>query len=427
MRDDGMDDDRTTGAAGGDGRLGFEPWLGASAGLPPHPSPYGAPPPTPYGPLPPRRRRGRVAVLAIAVAVALLVAALGSGFNLGSGVGTPSVGVGVGGARGVRSPLDAPTKAIANAVSPAIVNIDTFARSFGSTQLSPLGAGTGMILSSSGTVLTNNHVVQGAERVDVSIQGQTDPVVADVVGVDPTDDVALLRLPGESGLPTVTVGNPDTLTVGQGVVALGNALGKGGPPQVTAGSVSGLHRMIVASDPGGQSSEHLHDVIATDARILPGDSGGALTDANGRVVGMITAGGTRGDRTTPRLAFAVPIDNAISVVREMRAGHETGSILLGDRGFLGVAVHPLDPQTAADLGVAQGALVVGVEPNGPAASIGMAHPSVITNVDGHAVSSLDDLGTFLHAHVPGEHVSVSWTDRSGTHQAIATLTTGPVV
>jgi S1-C subfamily serine protease len=111
----------------------------------------------------------------------------------------------------------------------------------------------------------------------------------------------------------------------------------------------------------------------------------------------------------------------------MRAGHETGSILLGDRGFLGVAVHPLDPQTSAELGVSQGALVVGVDPGGPAASIGMTHPSVITDVDGHAISSLDDLGTYLHAHVPGERASVTWVDRSGEHRADATLTTGPIV
>jgi S1-C subfamily serine protease len=418
---DDTDEERGSGrgpAFPGNAESGWEPWLGASAGMPPPPS-------TAYQPPPPQARRSRLrGAFAIAVVVALLFAVVGSRFDLGSSVAPTRVGRG---GAAPQAPLDPSTRAVAKAVSPAIVNIDTFARSFGSSQLSPLGAGTGMILTSSGTILTNNHVVQGAERVDVSIQGQADPVAADVVGVDPTDDVALLQVHGESGLPTVTVGDPDALTVGQGVVALGNALGKGGSPQVTAGSVSGLHRMIIASDPGGQSSEHLHDVIATDARILPGDSGGALTDAGGRVVGMITAGGTRGDRTTPRLAFAVPIDNAISVVHQMRAGHETGSILLGDRGFLGVAVHPLDPQTAAELGVAQGALVVGVEPDGPAARIGMDHPAVITNVDGHAISSLDDLGTFLHAHVPGEHVSVSWTDRSGTHQAIATLTTGPVV
>jgi S1-C subfamily serine protease len=315
--------------------------------------------------------------------------------------------------------------AVANAVSPAVVNIDTFARSIGSSQLSPLGAGTGMILTSSGEVLTNNHVVEGAMRIDVSIQGHSSPVTADVVGVDPSNDVALLQLQGVSGLPTVTLGQPDGLSVGQNVIAIGNALGKGGAPTVTTGSVSGLHRSITANDPGGANSEHLSDVIATDAPIVPGDSGGALVDGTGKVVGMITAGGSRGsEQGTANVGFAIPVDNALSIVNQMRAGQGSDSILLGDRGFLGVAVHPLDGATAAQLNVTSGALVVGVEPNGPAANIGMTEPAVITKVDGHDITSYTDLGTYLHAHVPGDQASITWVDRQGSHTAMATLTGG---
>jgi S1-C subfamily serine protease len=397
---------------------GYEPWPGANAGMPPPPRYVHVPPTTP----PPARGSKRLLVGLVAALVIV----------------SGAFGAWIGGARdsatnGSRAAASAPapvqpgasTNAVVAAVTPAVVNIDTFAGSIGSNQLSPLGAGTGMILTSSGEVLTNNHVVEGAMRIDVSIQGQADPVTAKVVGVDPSHDVALLQLQGVSGLPTVTLGQPDGLTVGQNVIAIGNALGKGGAPTVTTGSVSGLHRSITAGDPAGASSEHLTDVIATDAPIVPGDSGGALVDGGGKVVGMITAGGTRGDQQgAASVGFAIPVDNALTIVNQMRAGQGSDSILLGDRGFLGVAVHALDPATASQLHVTSGALVVGVMPNGPAANVGMSDPAVITQVDGHAIGSYTDLGTYLHAHVPGDHVSVTWVDRQGTHTATATLTTG---
>jgi len=256
---------------------GYEPWPGAHAGMPPPPR-YVHVPPTP----PPPSRGSRRLLVGLVAALVLLSGAFGAWL----GVGSKDAG-----SNGQRAAASAPapvqpgasTDVVASAVSPAVVNIDTFARSFGSSQLSPLGAGTGMILTSSGEVLTNNHVVEGAMRIDVSIQGRATPVTADVVGVDKANDVALLRLQGVSGLPTVTLGQPDGLTVGQNVIAIGNALGKGGAPTITTGSVSGLHRSITANDPAGASSEHLSDVIATDAPIVPGDSGGALVDGTGKV------------------------------------------------------------------------------------------------------------------------------------------------
>jgi S1-C subfamily serine protease len=398
---------------------GYEPWPGANAGMPPPPRYIHVPPPTP-----PPARGGKRLLVGLVAALVIVSGAFGAWIGGGRDSATNGPRTAASGAAPVQP--GASTNAVASAVSPAVVNIDTFAASFGSHQLSPLGAGTGMILTSSGEVLTNNHVVEGAMRIDVSIQGQTNPVTANVVGVDPSHDVALLQLQGVSGLPTVTLGQPDGLTVGQNVIAIGNALGKGGAPTVTTGSVSGLHRSITASDPAGAAnSEHLTDVIATDAPIVPGDSGGALVDGSGRVVGMITAGGTRTDQQgAGNVGFAIPVDNALTIVNQMRAGQGSDTILLGDRGFLGVAVHALDPATASQLQVDAGALVVGVEPNGPAANIGMTDPAVITQVDGHAIKSYTDLGTWLHAHVPGDQVSITWVDRLGSHTATATLTAG---
>jgi S1-C subfamily serine protease len=366
----------------------------------------------------PRRReptRGRRAIILVFAGLVLVSGVVGAWLGAIWNTGPSSVGP------------SASSVSSAAPVAAAVVNINTYAAPFGGTNLSPLGAGTGMVITPSGEVLTNNHVVQGAVHISVTIPGRPQPVDANVVGVDPTDDVALLQLQGVSGLPTVTVGSPDALSVGQQVTAIGNALGKGGAPAVTSGSVSALHRAVTANDPSGPGSEHLHDVIVTDAPIVPGDSGGALVDGSGKVVGMITAGQASSAPGAPHVGFAIPVDNALSIVNQIRSGQAGPSILLGQRGFLGVAVQPLDHVVAARLGVANGVAVIGVDPNGPAATIGMRTPAVITQVDGHAITDLTDLSTYLHAHMPGERAQVTWVDAHGTHRSTATFTTGPAV
>lgn len=318
----------------------------------------------------------------------------------------------------------------------AVVTITTFTRSFGPTSiiggqngLTPLGAGTGMILTSSGEVLTNNHVVQGAWSIHVSIPGHSGTYTANVVGASPTADVALLQLQNASGLPTVTLGDASSLSIGDHVVAIGNALGRG-TTTTTSGTVSGLDRSITAQDPTGDA-EHLTGLIQTNAPIVPGDSGGALVDSSGEVVGMITAGSSTGPgQTATKVGFAIPVDNALGIVNEIRAGHGSSTILLGERGYLGVAVRPLDAAAAAQLGLGttSGALVVGIQPGSPAAAIGITAPAVITAVDGRSVASADALGPILHAHTPGEQVRVTWVDQQGaTHTATANLISGPAV
>jgi S1-C subfamily serine protease len=385
-----------------------EAWPGFNAGLP---APPGYPLPPGPGARPPARRRR--AVVAGLIAVTLLLS-------------------GVIGVTGGSFWHHGQTATIAQRVSPAIVNIDTFRTTFNSTttSLAPLGAGTGMILSSNGEILTNNHVVQGAAKIEVEVAGHSGLYIADVVGVDPTDDVALLQLEGASGLPTVSIGSASSLSPGQGVTALGNAGGLGGAPSVTTGTISDLHISITAGDPGG-SSEQLTDLIQTNAAIRPGDSGGALVNSDGQVVGMITAGQEGTDAQTPStVGFAIPVDNALNVVTEIRAGHGSSTILLGERGFLGVSVDPtFDFSTAPALKIdaTSGAFVNGVEPGSPAAAAGLTGPAVIQSVDGQAVKSTDDLGPLLHVHVPGDKVEVTWVDAKGTHTATITLGPGPAV
>ena len=395
-----------------------ELWPGFNAGLP---APPGPPASTPT---PARRGGGFRALLAASVVVLLL---LSGGIGLWQGLVGGGIGTGphrLGGAG-----IGDTGRSAAATVGPAVVDINTFARAFGQDpfggRLTPEGAGTGMILTSSGEVLTNNHVVQGASSIQVTVPGRSGTYTATVLGVDLTDDVALLQMQDASGLPTVTLGDPGKLSVGDTVVAIGNALGKGGAPTVTTGTVSALHRSIVAHDPSG-SPEHLNDLIQTDANILPGDSGGALVNSAGQVVGMITAGSAAGDRRGQHVGYAIPADAALGIVNEVRAGHGSPTILLGERGFLGVEVRNLDAATAARLGLSatSGALVVGVQPGGPADTAGITPPSVISRVDGQSVASADALGPFLYAHTPGEQVTVTWIDQSGTHTATVKLISG---
>ena len=222
-------------------------------------------------------------------------------------------------------------------------------------------------------------------------------------------------------------GDSSSVEIGDEVTGIGNARGLGGVPAVAPGSVTALNRSITASDPNG-TSEQLTGMIQTDADIQPGTSGGALVDADGKVVGMITAGN---DRTTttggPTVGFAVPIDTALAVADQIRSGDGSDTVLIGERGFLGVAVKPLDPATAARLGVSEGALVVGFDTGSPAEGAGMTAPAVISSVDGQPVPSLDELGPLLHSHVPGDSVTVEWIDASGAHSASMTLISGPAV
>ena len=316
------------------------------------------------------------------------------------------------------------------ATASGIVDVTTFGKEIGAptSQLTPMGAGTGMVLTSDGEVLTNNHVVKGAWKIQVRVPGGSS-YTASVVGVDPAHDVALIQLQNASDLSTINPGDSGSVSVGENVAGIGNALGRGGSPTVANGAVTGLNRTITANDPDG-TSERLTGMIQTNAHIQPGDSGGGLINSDGQVVGMITAGSDTQTTSVSQnsVGFAIPISTALDVVGQIHAGGG-GTVLMGERGYLGVGVKPLDqdPTTAARLGVQSGALVSEVEPNGPAAGAGMTAPAVITAVDGKAVTSPNTLGPLLHAHVPGETAQISWVDDSGSHSATVQLISGPAV
>ena len=390
-----------------------------SFGLPPQ-----LPAPPPASPHASRASRIVAAVLAGLVLV-------GSGIGIGWAITRASSGsngpiVAVQPQNPSNAGTDLEPQEIADRVDPAIVDINTVVvDGFGrSTE----AAGTGMVVTSSGQVLTNNHVIEGATQIHVAIEGRNGSYTAHVLGAAPEADVALLQIDGATDLSTVTFGDSSNLRIGQDVVALGNALGRGGTPALTEGSITGLDESVTVSD-GRGGAEQLTGLIQTDASIQPGESGGALVNTSAEVVGMITAGSRSRFSSSSTIGFAIPASTALHIVNEIRAGHESDSIIIGPPGFLGIGVQELDAATAAQLGldVNGGVLVVNVTPGTPAVKIGIVANSVITAIDGEGVHSVDELGKAIRSHDPGEQISVTWVDQAGTHTQTATLVTGPAV
>ena len=306
--------------------------------------------------------------------------------------------------------------AIAAKVDPALVDIMTVV---GSGQ----AAGTGQILTSNGEILTNNHVVDRSTSIQVNIAGQTKTYPAHVIGVDPSADIAVIQVDGVSGWPTVSFASSSSVKVGDPIVALGNALGQGGTPDVSQGSITALDQTITASE-GGSKSEQLNGMLQSDASIYPGDSGGPLVNSSGQVVGMITAGDVQGFRSSASTVnYAIPSDTILSVVNTIRSGQANTNIIYGQTGYIGVSVQNIDASVQAqlNLNVSSGALVVGVQTGSAAAGAGITRYSVITSVAGSQITNIDDLGNALLAHKPGESVSINWVNQSGTHTATATL------
>jgi S1-C subfamily serine protease len=314
-------------------------------------------------------------------------------------------------------------QAIAAKVNPAVVDINTTLSS--ATGRTAEAAGTGIILTSSGQVLTNNHVVDGASTIKVTIQGRSGSHTAKVLGVSPTADVALIQIDGVSGLPTATLADSSTLAVGQAVAAIGNALGQGGTPTVTQGSITALDQSITAST-GGRGAEQLTGLIQSDAPISPGDSGGPLVNAAGQVVGMITAGESQGFRqTTSTVGYAIPASTALNIVNQIRAGKSSSTVIIGPPGYLGVGVNDVTPSIASRLNVSSGALVVQVAPGSPADKAGISQNSVITAIDGTSITSASALGPVIQSHKPGQQARITWVDQTGTHTATVTMTARP--
>ena len=306
------------------------------------------------------------------------------------------------------------TRSATAAESVGVVDIDTELAYQGAA-----AAGTGMILTADGQILTNNHVVAGATSIVVTVVATGEQYDARVVGTDATNDVALLQLDGASGLDTVTIDDDGGAAVGDAVTGVGNAGGTGGTPSAADGSVTALEQDITVQDETTGAGKQLTGLIQTDADIQSGDSGGPLYDSEGEVVGVDTAASSGG---TDIDGFAIPIDDALSIVDQIRTGVETDTVSIGYPAFIGIGL--------AASGAAQtvpGAVVGSVIENTPAASIGLAAGDVITGINGAAIDSAQTLTATMATLEPGQTVSVTWTTASGTSQtADVTLIEGPV-
>jgi S1-C subfamily serine protease len=280
-------------------------------------------------------------------------------------------------------------------------------------------AGSGMVLTSSGRILTNNHVIAGATTIKVVIPGTSHTYTARVLGYDASRDVAVLQLQKASNLKTVTIGDASKLTIGSRVTAVGNAGGTG-TLLSAKGSVTGLNRSITAQDESG-NAEQLTGLIETDAELQPGDSGGPLMNSAGRVVGMDTAASTGFGYASygESDGYAIPIGKALAIVKQIVAGTSSSTVHVGATAFLGVQVQSLG------FG-GEGAGIAGVVSGGPAASAGLQAGDVITAIDGQSVSSASDIQPIVLAHKPGDTVTVTYTDPTGASgTATVALGSGP--
>jgi S1-C subfamily serine protease len=316
--------------------------------------------------------------------------------------------------------LAASAGAPATGVKPGVVDIST---TLG--YKSEFGAGTGIVLSPSGEILTNNHVIRGATSVRVTDVDNGQSYAAVVVGYDIAHDIAVLKLTGASGLRTIRLGSSPRLQIGKAVKAIGNAGGLGVRLHVATGRVLALHRSITARDADG-SPEPLKDMIETSAPTQAGDSGGPLVDSAGRVAGISTAGlsgvvlptGQRGS-----VAYAIPIASALAIAHSIQTGHLTPTNHIGPTPLLGVDVLT---GPGASSGQRRGVRVNLVLPGSPAQKAGLAPGDRIVEVNGKAVSSPATLTSSLLHNSPRDNVAVVWINRAGsTRHGRVHLGTGP--
>lgn len=286
-------------------------------------------------------------------------------------------------------------------------------------------AGTGMVLTGNGELLTNNHVIRGATKIQVRVVGNGRTYAASVLGYDVGSDVALLQLKRAAGLSKVPLGNSSTVRVGARVTVIGNAGGRGGAPTSASGTVLALHREITASDESNGTSERLVDLIETSAAVEPGDSGGALVNAKGRVVGLVTAGSSSYElQPNGSVGFAVRINKALAIARRIEKRQFSAAIHPGTTAFLGIGVTSSDYVESGI--VSPGALVVAVVPGSPAQKAGIAAGDVLTGFAGRSITSPASLTNRLLARKPGARVRITWVDQLGSpHAATVTLGSGP--
>jgi S1-C subfamily serine protease len=322
---------------------------------------------------------------------------------------------------------------IAAGVDPGLVDINT-----GLSYQQASAAGTGMILTKNGLVLTNNHVIAGATSISVRDVATNKVYEAKVLGYDSTNDVALLKLKHASNLTTVKLGNSHNVSVSEKVIGIGNAGGVGGTPSIAPGAVIGVNKSVTATDQESpKGAEHLTGMIESNAAIEPGDSGGPLVNSKGRVIGMDTAGSfsfgnvnfTSGNSSGVQ-AYSIPINTAIAIAKSIEHGHGSSTIHVGSTAFMGVevtaATTPAPTNSAPVPTTSSGVPIVHVISGEPAANAGLIAGDVITALNGVNVSSPSSLAAVLQTLHAGQKVQVRYFSPSGQELALTLqLASGP--
>lgn len=321
----------------------------------------------------------------------------GTGSDSGTGPGTGTT----------QSPATAATAA----QKKGVVTINTVLNYDESSQ----AAGTGMILSADGTVLTNNHVIQGATSITVTDETTGKEYKADVVGTDATNDVAVLKLENASGLSTVTLDDDGEPSTGDTVTDVGNAEGTGNLV-AAEGTVTATDQDIQVQSESGTGTESLSGLIEIAADIVSGDSGGPVVDSEGEVVGMATAASSG---TADVTGYAIPITTAKAIAEKILDGESSSTITIGLPAFLGV-------QVSSTAGTTSGVAVAGTVEGSGAASAGLAEGDTITSLGGTTVTTSDELTAAVQSHAVGDKVVVGYTDSTGAAKTVTvTLTAGP--
>jgi S1-C subfamily serine protease len=308
------------------------------------------------------------------------------------------------------APVD-PVAAAAQ-VEPAVVRLDTEI-----DYQNAIGVGTGIVLDPGGQVLTNFHVVQGADRINATVAGRYFP--AELVGYDRRHDIAVLHLLGAGGLPTAPIGDSGQLVEGEPVVALGNSRGSSAPLTREVGNITGFGRTVNAEDALTGSSDELTGLIEFAAPVRAGDSGGPVVNGAGQVVGITTAASVNFRLGPGGEGFAIPINDAMAVAGQIRARVPSESVHIGPPVLLGVGV-----RTAPRDG--PGVLIQEVLRGGPAEQAGLMDGDILTVLDGTPLDSATTLTYVLDRHYPGDVVDLVWIDANGQERTgKATLSPGP--
>ena len=408
------------------------PYPPPPANVPPSYWGPGFPPPPPPPPPPPRRGW----LIGIAIALVLLMAVGATAFVIlfsalrqpdrfganqepGPNATQPATPGGSGQLPQPVAPEDQSTgpidqDAVAAKVNPSVVDINT-TLGFANAR----AAGTGMILTENGLVLTNNHVIAGETDMTVTTVNNGRTYSGTVLGYDRTEDVALVQLKNASGLKPITAGDSDKVKAGDRIVAIGNAGGAGGAPTVVNGVVEALNRTIMASDELDGSTNQLTGLIQIQAPIVAGDSGGPLVDRSAHVIGMNTAASTSFNmQAAGGRGFAVPIKTALDIAQKILSGQGSGTTHVGPTALLGVRT------TTTSRG--NGAAVNDVVPDGPADRAGLEAGDVIIGLNNADINSPTDLSNVMNQFHPGDKATLVWSDRSGKQQSgTVTFATGP--